>query len=131
MTTSGVSTFNQTRDQLILAALRKCGVLSEGAPISADMVQDAADDLNRIIKGFQAQGVKLWAYDELVLFLDTVSQNYAIGPGGARCVLKSGLIDTETTADALIGATTLTLESVAGLAVGMNIGVLCDDNVLR
>lgn len=130
MTTSGISIQPITRDQIIIKALKKCGHLAEGESPSADMITDAADDLNRMIKGFQADGVKLWAYQELVLFLNPASKSYALGPNGARCVAVENLIATNSTATAIIGATSIILASVSGIIVGMNIGILCDDNSL-
>jgi hypothetical protein len=131
MTTSGVSVFTQSRDDLIKAAMRKCGVLAEGITPSAQMINDAADDLNRMIKGFQAEGgVKLWAYDELVLFLVPGQQSYALGPGGDRCVRKADLVSAASSADAIVGATAVTLADTSKIVNGMNIGVLCDDNTL-
>lgn len=127
MTTSGVSISPITRDQIIIKALKKCGVGSEGENITEDMMVDAADDLNRMIKGWQADGVKLWAYQELVLFVDKGVPSYALGPGGARCVDAAQLVKATSTAAALVGTTAITLDSVSGISGGMNIGVLLDD----
>lgn len=130
MTTSGVSTSPITRDQICIKALKKCGQGAEGETLSAEQINDAAEDLNRIIKGWQADGVKLWAYQELVLFLDPASKSYALGPNGARCVAVENLIATSSTATAAVGATSIVLASVTGILSGMNIGILCDDNSL-
>lgn len=127
MTTSGVSILPITRDEIIIKALKKCGQLAEGEVATEEMIVDGAADLNRMIKGFQADGVKLWAYQELVLFLDPASKSYALGPGGARCVDASLLIKTTSTADSIVTATTVTLDSVSGILFGMSLGILCDD----
>lgn len=130
MATSGNSLNPITRDQIIIKSLKKCGQGAEGESLSAEQITDAADDLNRIIKGFQADGVKLWAYQELVLFLDPASKSYALGPNGARCVAVENIVATSSTDTAFIGATSITVASAAGIVSGMNIGILCDDNSL-
>ncbi len=130
MTTSGITALPVTRDELILAAMRKCGFAAEGETPSAQMMQNAADDLNRLIKGWQADGVKLWTYDELTLFLDKTSQSYVLGSGGANCTETDDIVSTTSTATAAIGATAITLASVSGISSEMFIGVLCDDGSL-
>lgn len=133
MTTSGITVQPITRDQICVKALKKCGQLAEGEPVQAEMINDAADDLNRMIKAFQADGVKLWAQQEQRLFLQpftTQKPLYNLGPGGDPCVAISNLISTSSTSTVLVGGTAITLASVAGVVTGMNIGILCDDNSL-
>lgn len=133
MASSGVSIQPITRDQICIKALKKCGQCAEGEPVSAAALQDTADDLNRMIKGFQADGVKLWTMQEQRLFLNPSSlgqTSYKLGPGGDVCVPVSNLIATSSTSTAAIGGLSITLASVAGVVSGMNIGILCDDNSL-
>jgi hypothetical protein len=135
MATSGQSIQPITRDQICIKALKKCGQLAEGDPVIEEQITDAADDLNRMIKGWQADGVKIWTMQEQRLFLNPGSTGqtlYNLGPGagGANLVPISGLISTRSTSTLAIGGLTITLASVVGVVSGMNIGILCDDNSL-
>lgn len=135
MSTSGISVLPITRDQICIKALKKCGQCAEGEPVVEEQVTDAADDLNRMIKGFQADGVKLWCQQEQRLFVNLPATNqtlYNLGPGagGANFVAVSNLIATSSTSTVAIGGLSITLASVAGVLSGMNIGILCDDNSL-
>lgn len=133
MATSGQSIQPITRDQICIKALKKCGQAAEGEPVTQEAINDAADDLNRMIKGWQADGVKIWAQQEQRLFLQpytTQKALYNLGPGGDPCVAVSSLIATSSTSTVAVGGTSITLANVAGVATGMNIGILCDDNSL-
>lgn len=133
MATSGNSLNPITRDQLCIKALKKCGQLADGEPLQEEQLQDTVDDLNRIVKGFQADGVKLWAQEEVVLFLNPASTgqtSYVLGPNGDNFVAAANLIATSSTSTVAIGGTAITLASAAGILSGMNIGILCDDNSL-
>lgn len=133
MASSGVTVQPITRDQICIKALKKCGQAAEGEAIPAEQINDAADDLNRMIKAFQADGVKLWAQQEQRLFLQPFANNktlYNLGPNGDPCVAVSNLIAASSTSTVFVGGTLITLASAAGVLNGMNIGILCDDNSL-
>jgi hypothetical protein len=129
--TSGSSNFAQTRNDIINAALRKCGQLAEGETATSQQVTDAAGDLNRLVKAWHAEGVKIWAYSELVLILDTTSQSYDLGTGGDHCVLASSLVETTLTADAAASATSLTVDSITGISTTYVIGIVLDDDTIH
>ena len=80
MTTSGVTSFTVTRDQVIEAALRGLSVLEEGAQPTATATQNASFALNLIIKSWQKDGIKLWTIDNLVIPLVSGQTLYTIGP---------------------------------------------------
>lgn len=127
MATSGSSNFNQTRNEIVSAALRKCGVLAEGQTATAQMIADGSEDLNRLMKAWQAEGIHIWTYLELVLLLNKTSQFYNLGATGDHCVVKDNLVTTSLAADAALGAGSVTLASVTGVATTYNIGILMDD----
>ncbi|MBX4215918.1 hypothetical protein KW797_03140 [Candidatus Parcubacteria bacterium] len=131
MTTSGSVDYSNTQSDLISAALRKCGQLSEGETASAQQIADASGDLNRMVKGWQAKGVKLWKSVELVLFLDTESQKYSLGPTGDFCCVKDDLITAELASDAALGAGTVTLDSATDIATTYIIGIVQDDDTIH
>lgn len=71
------TTFNMARNKIIRKAYRKAGVLGEGEDMSADMLNEAADDLNLIIKNLEKYRRKLWALEDLSQALDVPDQvNY-------------------------------------------------------
>lgn len=81
MSTSGTTVFQLNRDQVISAALRKLGVLPSGGSPSASQLSDGAQALNAMIKGFQADGMPVWAMRR-IMFAPTAGQSqYMIGPG--------------------------------------------------
>lgn len=131
MASSGSVNFNRTRNEIVSAALRKCGQLSEGETASNQQVDDASSDLNGIVKSWQKEGIHIWALQELTLLLDTTSTNYDLGPSGDRCVVADNLVSTTITAAAASGASTLTLASVTGVATTYAIGLVQDDDTIH
>ena len=61
MTTSGVTIYQLSRDDLITAALRKLGVLAEGQTPSAQNLSDGAQAVNVLIAALRSIGMPLWA----------------------------------------------------------------------
>ena len=59
MATSGTTTWNATRDQIITAALRKIAAIAEGDTPSAEMINQTTFILNGILKEAQADGTPL------------------------------------------------------------------------
>lgn len=130
-TLSGSSNYENTRNEIISAALRKCGQLAEGETATAQQVADAAGDLERFVKALQADGVHIWKTEELVLFLDTTSQSYDLGSTGDR-VCRAAVLDTTTIgADEAAGQTSLTVASITGIANADTIGIVLDDGTMH
>jgi hypothetical protein len=82
MTTSGVTTFSVTRDDLIRSILRALGVISEGFTPSAQMMSDTNQAMNMLIKAWMARGVGLWLNQIATIPLVVNQQSYLLGPGG-------------------------------------------------
>ena len=64
------ATFTLTRNQIINKAYRKAGIVGEGEEPSAEMLNEAADNLNLIIKGLERYRRKLWALEDLQQAID-------------------------------------------------------------
>jgi hypothetical protein len=79
MTTSGITYYQLTRDQLLTASMRKLGVIADGQSPSAQNLSDATMALNSTIAEFRAMGMPLWARSEYT-FTPTTS-SYTIGIG--------------------------------------------------
>lgn len=101
MSTSGSTTFEMNRDEIIESALRKVGAVSEGQIASTQAITDAATALNAMLKTFQAKGMPLWAIKE-TLFPLTATRQYSIGIGAMvdtpapLKIIQATLLDTST-----------------------------------
>jgi hypothetical protein len=81
MTTSGVSIYELSRDNIIAAAMRKCGRLAKGqSPDSTDLT-NGMQALNAIIAEFQTLGMPLWARAEYNLTMVAGQRDYTFGVG--------------------------------------------------
>lgn len=78
--TSGSTTYQLTRDQLLTAAIGKLGVLAAGQSPTTEDVTKAAINLNMLVAQLRAKGIPLWARKEYTLPLST-SATYLIGVG--------------------------------------------------
>jgi len=83
MTTSGVTIFTVTRDEVIAAALRLCGVLQEGQSPSSTQTTDAAQALNILLKNFSTKGWLQHLYVWVTIPLTVGQVSYTLGTGGA------------------------------------------------
>ena len=77
MATSGVYTFQMTRDQIITAALRKLGVIAEGQTPSSTNLTDGQYAVNGAIAQLRSIGMPLWAKSEYTF--TPVTNVYTIG----------------------------------------------------
>lgn len=61
MAVGSTFTATMTRDQIIEAAYKKCGVLAEGETLAAELLDDGVRALNSIVRELDASGQWLWA----------------------------------------------------------------------
>jgi len=83
------TTYSVTRDQVILAALRKLGQIEPGdtaATVDSNIISNCAQSLNLMLKQWMTDGIKLWTYNEYVLPLVASQTSYVIGPSGPGLV---------------------------------------------
>lgn len=130
MSTSGTTTFARNRDQLIASALRKCNAFESGETPDSQSVSDAADALNALIKHWQASGIYIWTTEEAILFPQLGQVKYTIGTGTTDRITGAYTETTISTA-ALIGAGSIIVGSVTGIAANYNIGVQLDDGTFQ
>ena len=81
MSTSGVVSWTLNRDAIINSALRKLAVLSGGSTPQTYEVTNAAEALNAMIKGFQADGMPVWAIKKYTFTVTSGTYQYEIGNG--------------------------------------------------
>lgn len=81
MATSGVTTYQQTRNQIIAAALRKIGVLAQGQTPTTEDYNNGAEALNMLIAEFRALGMPLWKRTQYSFSPTLSTSSYNIGSG--------------------------------------------------
>lgn len=81
MATSGTTTWQLNRDEVIGAALRKLAVLSGGSSPETYQVTQANQALNAMIKAFHADGMPVWAMKSYTFNTVTGTSAYNIGNG--------------------------------------------------
>lgn len=130
MSTSGTVTFSRNRDQLIASALRKISAFESGETPDAQSVQDASDALNAMIKHWQGNGIEIWTTQEAILYPQLSQVRYTLGSSSTDHVTP---VDAETTltSAAALGASTISVASVTGIATAYNIGVQLDDGTFQ
>ena len=133
MARSGSYDFSLTGDSIISGAIRivkgmggKFGGSTAG---QAEKLQ-ARDTLNMMLKEWQGQGVGLWLNKEIVVFLAYRDGQYSLGSSGDQACLVSELVETELSSSSSASGTTLTVDSITGIADGDVIGIELDDDTL-
>jgi hypothetical protein len=130
MSTSGTATFSRNRDQLIKAALRKVNAFESGETPDSDSLNDAAEALNALLKHWQGNGVQIYKVVEAALFPQVDQVRYSIGATSTDHATETW-VETELTVAALNGASTITVDSVTGIATTYKIGVELDDGTMH
>lgn len=82
MTTSGVTTFDATRNEIIEGALRIVGAIGQGDTPTTAQYTESANALNMLIKALAATGMPLWAVKESSITLVNGQVSYTAGPSG-------------------------------------------------
>lgn len=119
--------YTDTARELLEDALRLAGVLDIEASAGDAVMEHARRTLNKYLKHLQTRGSQRWREAEGVLFLDADQQSYTVGPDGDQACEVSELVATNLSAAASAGATSLTVDSTAGMAEGDVIGVELSD----
>jgi hypothetical protein len=85
MTTSGTTTFNPTRNQIIYGALRLVGAYEAGNQPRSIQVVNAAEALDMMLKSWQRDGF-LWLKQTVYITLVAAQSAYTIGPASTDTV---------------------------------------------
>lgn len=124
MTLSGSYDFTMTRNELITAAWRMLGFRDPTTPFPDEIVH-ISRNLNMMLKSWQNQNVGLWLTRTLYLFPAHETASYSLSSSGANCT--TAIIETAIKTAAISGATTITVDSITGIASLAIIGVELDD----
>lgn len=129
MATSGSVDFNQTRNEIITDAFALLNVYAPSDTIKSDDMQFASNQLNKMIKAWQAQGIHLWKKKEATLFLALNQSTYTLSPTGDNAT--QSYVETTISADEATGQTTLSITSSSGMSVNDYIGIVLDSGDLQ
>ena len=126
--------FSITRNDIFQDALEYIGVLGEGIPITAEQQDKCNRALNMLVQQISTDadfspGKKVWARKRAYLFLQKDQVEYDLGPAGDHCA--DSYASTTLTASAAGGATSLTVDSIAGISDADNIGIYLDDGTMH
>ncbi len=126
MTTSGSVNFSRTRDEIITHALQVCKVLAEGETASTQQITDGAAYLNMACKWLQADGMPLWALKTGYILPVTDTNTLASNSHFVHSFTQSTL-----SADAVSGASTISVTSATGFAASQVIGIELTDGTMH
>lgn len=129
MAISGTYIFNDFRDTVIKDSLILVGAASNEEIIQASDLQIASRFLNRVLKYWATKGLHLWRKEEAYLIPQNGQYKYTLGAGNDVAV--SEYINTSLNADAVLGATVLTIVSNTGFVNGNTILIQLNTNSLQ
>ncbi len=129
MTISNTYIYNDERDAVIKDALILVGAASNEEVIQASDLQISSRFLNRLLKYWATRGLHLWRKEEAFLIPQNGQYKYTLGSGSDVAV--SAYINTTLTADAVLGATVLSITSNAGFVNGNTILIQLSTNYLQ
>jgi len=81
MTTSGISSYSLSRDDIIKSALRKLSALAKGQVPDTEDYTNAALALNTLVARFKTKGMQLWTRKEYSFNPVLNTSSYSIGTG--------------------------------------------------
>jgi len=125
MSTSGTYGFNMSRDDLISASLRLCGVFASGETPPAEDITNCAQALNIIVKSMVLSGLPLWCVQDIAVPMVAGQAQYnlsaIVGSPLPLRILDGYLVDNTTDSSVTIAMTsrydwdTLGLKSTQGI----------------
>lgn len=128
MSTSGTTTFNLVRNQIIEEAFKEIGVLTPNRSLTNEEMNDGALKLNLFCKSLISKGSFLWKTQQAILFLEPGQEVYVIDGSTSNCTEVHS--ETELSADAIAGATSIVVDDVTGFVIGYFIGITQSDSTL-
>lgn len=125
MTVGTTDNFSQTRDEICADALQTIGKLGEGELPTANALAYCANQLNKMIKHWETQGVHLWTTSFGTVFTRVGISKYILSSSGDKACDDSTLVETTLTVSG--SGTGLTVASTTGMTANDNIGIELDD----
>lgn len=133
MATSGSTDFSQSRDALILDAFQLLGVYGIGRTISSEDNAFAVSMLNKMIKAWGSQGLRLFTKSEAVLYITPNTAQYTLNNAttSAYCTNKSDEVMTQLSSALAINATSVSVTSTTNMTIGDYIGIVLDTKAIH
>ena len=129
MATSGSIDFTLTGGEIVEEAYKLLGIKATGVSLTAEQQNDGLTTFNLMIKSWMSKGIRLWAYQEGVLFLDVGKTDYLLGGStGDEATTLDDFIGTTLTTTEAAAQTVLSVASTTGMAVSDNVGIKLDDD---
>lgn len=128
MTTSGITSFEQTRDQISTDTLTLLGIYGTGDTPSTVDLSFCANILEKMVKGWEGQGIHLWTATEATLFLTLGQQKYSLASTATDVIGDYTIFNTLTNAG--VGSS-IVVTSTVGIKVNDNIGVVRDAGTIQ
>ncbi len=123
MTTSGNGLLNPVRAELVLAALRLCGVYNAARNPRPDKISEANEALNLMLKSWQVEN-GLWLKQFCTVFTAPGQHVYSLpGANGSPNITKASLTS--------LSGTALVVDSTTGIAAANIIGVKLADGSIH
>jgi hypothetical protein len=129
MTTSGVTVFSVSMNDLIYGAFELAEVIASGDILNAADYAVAKKTLNMMVKTLQNHGFGLWLNQLVTLPLAKGKQSYLLGPTGDHCSASMG--ETAIATAALVGASSITVDSITGITNGQYLGIQLNDGTMQ
>lgn len=130
MATSGDTSFNVTRAELIRMAALKLGAIGHADTMQSAMSDDFNRQLNAMVKRWSGTGIKVWTVREAVLFPAVSQVKYTLSSSSTDHAAETYYATTLSAAEAS-GQTVLSATSTANMTVSDYIGIVLDDGTLH
>ncbi|HET8689180.1 MAG TPA: hypothetical protein VFM18_21420 [Methanosarcina sp.] len=94
MTTSGVTTYTRTAQQVVEAAYRKLGIMAKAQTVDSDEVTIGIETLNLAIAELRTKGLNLWKLQSVILPMVAGQTDYVLPqPNKPYKVYQAWLLD--------------------------------------
>lgn len=127
MARSNSRDFSLTRNNLIKRAFHVTNIYDLTASIPNEEMNFAADMLNAMVKEWQAENIHLWNRREGTLFTDYQTHKYSLGSTGDHATADT-YISTLINGALAVSATTVVVDSTAGMTAGDQLGITSTDS---
>lgn len=123
MTTSGISAFSATRNDIIRQAALQINAIGQNVTMSGTMLQDFSFMLNALVKHYQSTGLHIWTETEGTLFLQPGQIRYAVGQGASDHCTRSYTTSTVSVATP-ISSTVIPVVDGTQFTTGYQVGII-------
>lgn len=128
MTIATTSDYTDTLSDIIKDALLDIRAIDPEESVEPHLAASAKRRLNRMIKAWQAYGNNLWKKETAIVFLDPSVQQYSISSTSTQHFTEESYKFTTLSANAVLGASSISVNSASNMNVGDNLGIVLDDN---